>query len=38
MIYPILHVEKVLKPLIGGSERMYARLERQLVAQQNGRN
>jgi len=38
MIYPILHVEKVLKPLIGGSERMYARLERQLVTQQNGRN
>jgi hypothetical protein len=38
MIYPILHVEKVLKPLISGSERMYARLERQLITQQNGRN
>jgi hypothetical protein len=37
MIYPIRHVEKTLKPLIGGSERMYARLERQLVTQ-NGRN
>ncbi len=38
MIYPIRHVEKTLKPLIGGSERMYAKLERQLVTQQNGRN
>ena len=38
MIFPILHVEKVLKPLMGGSERMYARLERQLMTQQNGRN
>ncbi len=38
MIYPILRVEKVLKPLMGGSERMYARLERQLMTQQNGRN
>jgi hypothetical protein len=38
MIYPISHVERILKPLIGGSERMYAKLERQLVTQPNGRN
>ena len=36
MIYPIHYVEKILKPLVQGSERAYARLERQLVA--NGRN
>jgi hypothetical protein len=36
MIYPIRYVEKVLKPLVQGSERAYARLERQLAA--NGRN
>jgi hypothetical protein len=36
MIYPIHYVEKILKPLLQGSERAYARLERQLVA--NGRN
>jgi hypothetical protein len=36
MIYPIHYVEKILKPLVGGSERAYARLERQLAA--NGRN
>jgi hypothetical protein len=29
-------VEKILKPLIQGSERAYTRLERQLAA--NGRN
>ena len=36
MIYPIHYVEKILKPLVGGSERTYARLERQLAS--NGRN
>jgi hypothetical protein len=36
MIYPIQYVEKVLKPLAQGSERAYARLERQLAS--NGRN
>src|ERR687889_889746 len=36
MIYPIRYVEKILKPLVQGSERAYMRLERQLAA--NGRN
>jgi hypothetical protein len=36
MIYPIRYVEKTLKPLVQGSERAYARLERQLAS--NGRN
>ena len=36
MIYPIHYVEKILKPLVQGSERAYSRLERQLAA--NGRN
>lgn len=36
MIYPIHYVEKILKPLAQGSERAYARLERQLAS--NGRN
>ena len=36
MIYPIHYVEKILKPLVQGSERTYARLERQLAS--NGRN
>jgi hypothetical protein len=36
MIYPIHYVEKVLKPLVQGSERAYSRLERQLAA--TGRN
>ena len=36
MIYPIHYVERILKPLVGGSERTYARLERQLAS--NGRN
>jgi hypothetical protein len=36
MIYPIHYVEKILKPLVQGSQRAYARLERQLAA--NGRN
>jgi hypothetical protein len=36
MIYPIHYVEKILKPLVGSSERTYARLERQLAS--NGRN
>jgi hypothetical protein len=36
MIYPIHYVEKILKPLVQGSERAYARLERQLAA--SGRN
>ena len=36
MIYPIQYVEKVLKPAIQGSERAFARLERQLAA--NGGN
>lgn len=40
MIYPIHYVEKILKPLVGGSERAYARLERQLTSASpsNGRN
>jgi hypothetical protein len=36
MIYPIHYVEKILKPLVQGSERAYSRLERQLTAA--GRN
>ena len=36
MIYPIQYVEKVLKPTVQGSERAFARLERQLAA--NGGN
>jgi len=36
MIYPIHYVEKILKPLVQGSERAYARLERQLAT--DGRN
>jgi hypothetical protein len=36
MIYPIQYVEKILKPLVQGSEQAYARLERQLAS--NGRN
>ena len=36
MIYPIHYVEKILKPLVQGSERAYMRLERQLAS--NGRN
>src|SRR5215210_8899318 len=36
MIYPIRYVEKILKPLVQGSERAYTRLERQLAS--NGRN
>ena len=36
MIYPIQYVEKILKPLVQGPERAYARLERQLAS--NGRN
>jgi hypothetical protein len=36
MIYPIHYVEKILKPLVQGSERAYSRLERQLTA--TGRN
>ena len=36
MIYPIHYVEKILKPLVQGSERAYLRLERQLTAA--GRN
>lgn len=36
MIYPIHYVEKVLKPLVQGSERAYSRLERHLAS--NGRN
>ena len=35
MIYPIQYVEKILKPLVQGPERAYARLERQLAS--NGR-
>jgi hypothetical protein len=31
MIYPIHYVEKILKPLVQGSERSYSRLERQLA-------
>lgn len=42
MIYPIHYVEKILKPLVQGSERDYSRLERQLAAASpanaNGRN
>ena len=40
MIYPIHYVEKILKPLVQGSERTYARLERQLAEDTpaNGRN
>ena len=40
MIYPIHYVEKILKPLVQGSERTYARLERQLAEDPpaNGRN
>jgi hypothetical protein len=38
MIYPIHYVEKILKPLVQGSERVYLRLQRQLVATANGRN
>jgi hypothetical protein len=40
MIYPIHYVEKILKPLVQGSERAYSRLERQLAAASpaNGRN
>ena len=36
MIYPIHYVEKLLKPLVQGSERDYARLERHIAG--NGRN
>ena len=36
MISPTRYVEKILKPLVQGSERAYARLERQLAS--NGRN
>jgi len=36
MIYPIQYVEKILKPLVQGSQRAYARLERQLAS--NGRS
>jgi hypothetical protein len=36
MIYPIQYVEKILKPLVHGPQRVYARLERQLAS--NGRN
>ncbi len=35
MIYPIHYVEKLLKPLVQGSERDYARLERYISG--NGR-
>ncbi|MBA3388941.1 MAG: hypothetical protein H0U02_06185 [Rubrobacter sp.] len=40
MIYPIHYVEKILKPLVQGSARTYARLERQLAEDPpaNGRN
>ena len=38
MIYPIYYVEKILKPLVQGSERAYLRLERQLAAPANGRS
>ena len=38
MIYPIHYVEKILKPLVQGSERAYLRLERQLAAPANGRS
>ncbi len=36
MIYPIRYVEKILKPLVQGSERAYSRLERQLLASNGG--
>src|ERR671932_1469697 len=36
MIYPIHYVEKILKPLVQGSERAYSRLERQLAASAMG--
>ena len=36
MIYPIHYVEKILKPLVQGSERAYSRLERQLLASDGG--
>jgi hypothetical protein len=36
MIYPIHYVEKILKPLVQGSERAYSRLERQLLAPDGG--
>ncbi|HEY6752892.1 MAG TPA: hypothetical protein VI027_16410 [Rubrobacteraceae bacterium] len=36
MVYPIHYIEKILKPLVQGSERAYTRLERQLAS--NGRN
>lgn len=32
MIYPIHYVEKILKPLVQGSERSYSKLERRLLA------
>jgi hypothetical protein len=38
MIYPIHHVEKILKPLVQGSERAFSRLERQLATPAMGRN
>ena len=38
MIYPIHYVEKILKPLVQGSERAYSKLERQLAAPVNGRS
>ena len=38
MIYPIHYVEKILKPLVQGSERAYSRLERQLATPATGRN
>ncbi len=36
MIYPIHYVEKILKPLVQGSERAYSKLERQLLASDGG--
>src|SRR5918998_1863304 len=36
MIYPIHYVEKILKPLVQGSERAYSTLERQLLASDGG--
>ena len=36
MIYPIHYVEKILKPLVHGSERAYSRLERQLLQSDGG--
>ena len=36
MIYPIHYVEKILKPLVQGSERAYSRLERQLISSDGG--